>query len=160
MSGRERAARAARRRDGFTLVELAIAVMIIGILASVAAPAIQYAILKADATRLVGDAHTVSLATYEYLAANGRFPSTGALGTIPPELAGVLPDNFPFTYKDVQYRWYSFSFPDTNNFWQTRTLGILLFDYSQRLEMGDPMYSYYGPDAFWSSNIFYFLYRG
>ena len=147
-------------RGGFTLVELVVVTMIVAILASIAVPLFRETLLKADAAHLVADAHTVSLATYEFLAEDGRFPGTGGLGTIPPELAGFLPDNFPFTYKDIEYQWFSFTFPDRNNVWQTRTLGVLLFDYSNRPEMAEAMYSHYGPDAYWSSEIFYFLYRG
>ena len=86
--------RRGHRRSGFTLVELSVVVMIVGILASVAVPAIQYGILKADGAQLVGDAHTVSLATYEYIPENGRFPNSVPSGTVPPQLAWLLPAAF------------------------------------------------------------------
>ena len=115
MSGVPRGLAGRDRRRGFTLVELAVTVMIAGILASVAAPAVHYAILKADAARLVGDAHTISLSGYEFLAENGRFPGGAGFGVVPPEFSGYLPDNYAFVYKEVEYRWYHFTFPNTNN---------------------------------------------
>jgi len=134
--------------------------MIVGILAGIALPAIQYAVLKADAAHMVADAHTVSLAAYAHLSENGRFPGSGGYGTAPPELASHLPEGFQFTYKGVQYMWWSLNFSSPNNFWKTRTLGLFVINYSNRKDLSDPMYSYNGPDAYWSGSYFYFLYRG
>ena len=160
MSRPQKVSRRPHRRGGFTLVELAIVTMIIGILASVAAPMVRGAILKADAARLVGEAHNLSLATYDYLIETGAFPATAAAGTVPPELADMLSANFPFAYKDVTYQWISITYPDRNNVWNTRNLGILLLNYTTRPEMGDPMAKFAGQDAYWAPTHFYFVYRG
>ena len=146
-------------RGGFTLLELMIVVMIVGILAAVAIPNFHGVLLKAEASRLMADAHTVSLAGYEVLAETGNFPSSRALGTIPPEMAGVLGDNF-FDDNGVKYQWVSISFPDRNNYWQTSDLGVLIVDYSGRPELADPMYSHRGTDTQWGPTQFYFFYRG
>jgi hypothetical protein len=80
---------------------------------------------------------------------------------VPPQLVWLLPAAFPFTYKNVEYTWHSFNFPTANNVWQTKTLGILMFDYSQRPEMADPMLSYHRPPGtYWGPEYFYFVYGG
>ena len=127
---------------------------------SVAAPMVHGAILKADAARMVGEAHNLSLATYDYLIENGSFPASSPAGTVPPELASMLSANFPFEYKDVTYQWISIAYPDRNNAWNTRNLGILLFNYATRTDMAEPMSKYAGQDAYWSPTHFYFVYRG
>jgi prepilin-type N-terminal cleavage/methylation domain-containing protein len=147
-------------RSGFTLVELAVVVMIVGILAGVAVPAVKYAILKADASHMAADGHTVQLAAYAYLAENGRFPPSGGYGVAPPALATYLPDGFSFTYKGANYAWFTFNYPDTNNWWKTRTLGLFVVNYAQVPQFAEPMYAFLRPDAYWSSSYFYFLYRG
>jgi len=121
MSRQSNGERRRKERGGFTLLELMIVTMIVGILASIALPRFHDVLLKAEASRLVADAHTVSLASYEVLAETGNFPSSRALGTIPPEMAGVLGDNF-FNGQGVKYQWLSISFPNRDNFWQTSDL--------------------------------------
>jgi prepilin-type N-terminal cleavage/methylation domain-containing protein len=146
-------------RGGFTLLELMIVTMLVGILAAIAIPRFSDLLLKAEASRLLADAHTVSLASYEVLAETGNFPSSGGPGSVPPEMAGVLGDNF-FADEGVKYQWVSINFPDKNNFWQTSDLGVLIVDYSERPELADPMYSHRGTDAQWGPDQFYFFYRG
>jgi prepilin-type N-terminal cleavage/methylation domain-containing protein len=150
------------RKGGFTLIELAGVVMIVGILAGVAVPAIQYAILKADAAHMVADSHTVQLAAYAYLSENGTFPTSGGYGTIPPQLTDYLPDNYSFTYKGAQYMWFGMNYPNTSNSWGTRTLGAFIIRYTQRPDFAEPMYSYWTPgqDTYWSTSYFYYLYYG
>lgn len=57
----------------------------------------------------------MEFAGYEFLAENGRFLDGAGFGVVPPEFSGYLPDNYAFVYKDVEYRWYDFTFPNTNN---------------------------------------------
>lgn len=151
---------AQRDRRGFTLAELAVTVMVVGILAGLALPNVRYAILKADAAHIVSDAHTVQLAAYEYLYDNGSFPSFSGYGIAPPGLEPYLPDGFSFMYKGVQYAWWSFTFPTANNFWKSRNIGIFLINYQSRLDLADPMKSHTGPDAYWNPTLFYFIYPG
>ena len=150
----------ARRRSGFTIIELLITVMIVGVLAGIAIPALNYATLKADAAKMVADSNTIRLAAYEYLAETGRFPASAGYGVVPPQLAPHLPDGFSFTYKNVQYAWFGINFLNANNFWKTRNLGLVVFNYSARPEMADPMRAHEGTDAFWNPTLFFYLYRG
>lgn len=150
-----------RDRAGFTLAELAVVVMVVGILAGLALPNLRYALLKADAAHIVSDAHTISLAAYDYIADNGTFPGSAGYGMVPPQLADHLPENFEFNYKeDVTYAWFSFTLPNTNNFWQSRSIGILVINYSARPELAQAMRAHLGPDKSWSSTMFYFIYGG
>ena len=148
-------------RRGFTLIEIAIVVMVVGILAGITIPNMRAALLKADAAHIVSDAHTVSLAAYDYLSENGRFPSSSGYGTVPAQLVDILPEGYEFNYRDdVLYAWFSFSLPDTNNIWGSRNLGLLVINYAARPDLSDPMKSHMGADKFWSSTMFYFLYAG
>ncbi len=147
-------------RRGFSLAELAVTVMIVGILAGVALPNLRSVLLKAQASRIVSDAHTVSLAAYEYLAENGSFPGSGGYGTIPGGLATYLPEDFDFEPNGVQYAWFSINLPNANNVWQTRSLGIFIISYPNRQDLATPMQQHMGTDKYWSSTLFYFLYRG
>jgi len=148
-------------RRGFTLAELAVVVMIVGILAGVALPNLRSALFKAEASHIVSDAHTISLAAYDYLSDNGRFPGSGGFGTVPAQMEPHLPDGYEFTYRGgVQYAWFSFTLPNANNIWQSRNIGILMINYSTRLDLADAMKAHMGPDKSWSPTMFYFIYAG
>ena len=149
---------APRGRGGFTLVELAVVVMIVGILAGLVVPVVQTALARADAAHLAADARTISLAAFEFLLQNGRFPTAAAYGTPPPEMVPYLPENFPFSYKGVQYRWYVMGYPNDNNGWRAKLVGVVFFDYSQSPTIANAMHSYSGPKAYWSPTYFYFAY--
>ena len=99
-------------RRGFTMAEVAIVVMVVGILAGITLPNLRYAMLKADAAHIVSDAHTISLAAYEQLSETGSFPSSGAYGVVPSQMEDYLPENYEFRYRgDVLYAWFSFTLP-------------------------------------------------
>ena len=149
-----------RSRRGFTLIEIAVVVMIVGILAGIAIPALQYALLRADAARLVADANTVRNAAYAHLSENGVFPTSGAAGVVPAQLAPHLPDNFPFVYKGVTYRWFSINSPWITSIFGTRTFAILILDYSARPELAGPMQGHAGANAIWGPGVFYFMFYG
>lgn len=148
-------------RRGFTLAELAVVVMVVGILAGLTLPNLRYAMLKADAAHIVADAHTISLAAYDYLSENGTFPGSAGYGMVPAQLVDHLPENYEFDYKDaVTYAWFSFTLPSPDNFWQSRNIGILAINYTARPELADAMRAHLGPDKGWSTNLFYFIYAG
>ena len=148
-------------KRGFTLAELAVVVMIVGILSGVALPNLRYAMLKGDAAHIVSDAHTISLAAYAYLGDNGRFPSSSGYGMVPPQMANYLPENYEFGYRgDVTYAWFTFTLPNANNYWQSRNIGLLLINYSTRPDLADPMKAHMGPDKAWGPTMFYFIYAG
>lgn len=147
--------RPAGDRRGFSLAELAVAVMIVGILAGIALPNLHNALLKAEAARLVGEARTVRLATLDYLADNGAFPPGSGYGLVPRDLEPYLPENYAFTFNGVRFGWFSITLPVGASLWGSRHIGILLIDYSARRDLAQPMKGHMGPDAYWSPTMFY-----
>jgi len=98
-------------RRGFTLVELMVAMLIVGILATLSVPSISAMVRRADAARVVADVHAIRIAAHDYYAANGTYPASGSAGTVPGTLAPSLPRGFSFRYKTVTYRWRRFGLP-------------------------------------------------
>ena len=93
------------RRRGFTLVELLIVMVMMGILAGLALPSLQSAVWKARSAEVVSDIHTITLAYHEFLADGGGLVKNAAWGTVPPDLVPYLPDGFSFSDPFVDYRW-------------------------------------------------------
>jgi prepilin-type N-terminal cleavage/methylation domain-containing protein len=83
-------------RSGFTLVELVIVVMVIGLLAAIGIPNFQRAVLKARATEAVSELHVIRVAVMGYLADTNTWPAEVARGRIPSGLGDYLPDGFSF----------------------------------------------------------------
>ena len=77
-------------RRGFTLVEIMVVVVIIGLLAALAIPAFQRVRQKARLSRMANDLRTYSQAFEQYAAQNGTFPPTGTLATEPAGMEGQL----------------------------------------------------------------------
>ena len=86
-----------RRRDGFTFVELMVAMTVVGILASVAVP--KYIDLKrrANTTKIIGDFQTVRVAVMSFYADSSYYPAESGSGEIPAHLEKYLPIGFQFT---------------------------------------------------------------
>ena len=74
------------RRDGFTLIELMIVVVIIGILAAIAVPNFIAMEFRAKEGATKSNMHTFQLAAEDYCVSNNGLYSTSALG-----VAGMLP---------------------------------------------------------------------
>lgn len=78
-------------RRGFTLVEIMVVVIIIGLLASIALPAFQRVKLQAVSKRYINDARQIRDAAERYAMDNGNFPPNG-IGALHPALQGYVPD--------------------------------------------------------------------
>ncbi|HUF74977.1 MAG TPA: type II secretion system protein [Longimicrobiales bacterium] len=97
MSGANRTpTRPEARRGGFSLVELLMAVSIVGILSAIAIPNMRNMTFRARATNVAADLEILRLATLDYNADALRWPADAAAGVIPPELVDYLPEGFSF----------------------------------------------------------------
>jgi prepilin-type N-terminal cleavage/methylation domain-containing protein len=84
------------RRGGFSLIELLVAMSIVGILAGLAIPNMRNVTFRARATALFGDLNTIRQATLDYNADQNAWPSEEVSGTVPAGLVAYLPEGFSF----------------------------------------------------------------
>lgn len=73
---------------GFTLVEIMIVVVIIGLLAAMALPAFQRVQRNAQNNRLVNDFRIFAQAFETYAAQNGAWPANAGAGVVPAGMSG------------------------------------------------------------------------
>lgn len=145
------------QRQGFTLIELMVVVMIVGILAGLAIPNLRGAVLRADAAHVVSDARAVGLAAHEFLSDTGRFPQSGSAGEVPAELEASLA-GVPFEYKGMTYTWYGIPLSGTGLGTRSRNLGIFMVQFGDRQDIGNALSTFSGPDMYWSEDMFYVLF--
>ena len=84
------------RRGGFSLIELLMAVSIVGILAGLAIPNLRSMTYRARAAEVDGDFQVVRTAVLQYNADQFTWPAEVGTGVVPPELDGYLPEGFSF----------------------------------------------------------------
>lgn len=82
---------------GFTLVELLVVVVIIGILVGLARVRLQEAVIQARAAEVVSILDAVRTAAYEYQSRTGDWPEDVNRGVMPEGLANVLGEDFSFS---------------------------------------------------------------
>ncbi len=78
----------------FTLVEIMIVVVIIGLLAAMAIPAFQRVRERSIASRIANDFRQFEAAFQRYNLENGGWPPTNSPGVIPVGMSGMLPESF------------------------------------------------------------------
>lgn len=84
-----------RPHRAFTLVEIMIVVVVIGLLAAMAVPAMQRVRRHAQAARLANDFRQFTAAFQRYNLENGSWPpAQNSAGAPTPEMAGYLPANW------------------------------------------------------------------
>lgn len=79
-----------RPGNGFTLVEVMIAVVIIGLLSAIAVPSFRKIQLNANSARVINDLRVFSGNFQQYNLAHGYWPEAQPAGTLPPEMDGYI----------------------------------------------------------------------
>lgn len=93
-----------RDRLGFTLIEVLIVSVILGVLAGISIPPLTRAANRAAAAKVVADARNLSLAVRQYLEEGNTLPEGGDWGESPTGLGQYLDENMTFTFRDAEYR--------------------------------------------------------
>lgn len=83
---------AGRPRRGFTLVEIMVVVVIIGLLAAIAIPVFARVQRKSQNSRFVNDLRAFAQAYETYALENGAWPANAGSGVVPPGMSGELRD--------------------------------------------------------------------
>lgn len=99
-------------RPGFTITELLIAVLVIGILFRIATPAYARYMYMARAARVIAEIHAVRVAAYAYNADTGGWPADVSRGIVPPELVPYLGSGFSFDRDTYLLDWDHWVLPD------------------------------------------------
>ena len=94
-----------RHHAGFTLVEIMIVVVIIGLLAALAIPSIQRVQRRSQNTRFVSDLRVFTQAFETYALQNGAWPPNVGPGLVPAGLSGALQENVWITETVVGGNW-------------------------------------------------------
>ena len=87
-------ARRTPRNRGFTLVEIMVVVVIIGVIAAMGMPSYRRITMRSKTAALVSDLRSYSTAFITYSLQNGRWPADAAPQQIPSGMAGALAGGF------------------------------------------------------------------
>jgi len=93
-----------RDRRGFTLVEVLIVSVVVGVLAGMTLPSLTRAVDRAAAAKVVSDARNLSLAVRQYLEVGNTLPAGGDWGESPTGLGDYFQENMTFTFRNAEYR--------------------------------------------------------
>jgi prepilin-type N-terminal cleavage/methylation domain-containing protein len=106
--------RAGTRRDerGFSLIELFVVMLVIGIVANIALPNLVRARERARASAVVADFNTVRRAAIQYLLKGDRWPPDAGAGVEPAELAPLLERGIVWNHGSFDYEWENWMAPD------------------------------------------------
>jgi prepilin-type N-terminal cleavage/methylation domain-containing protein len=99
------------RRGGFSLIEMLVAVSIVGILAGLAIPNMRNVTFRARATAVFGDLNTVRQATLDYNADLNSWPPDEVSGTVPAGLVPFLPEGYSFVGDGYELKFENISLP-------------------------------------------------
>ena len=83
-------------RRGFTLIELMVVVLVLGVLSGISL--LRFIDLRntARAAEVTGDFRSITVAAYNYQSEGEVWPADGAPGVVPPVLVPLLPGGFMF----------------------------------------------------------------
>ena len=121
---------AERRRAGFSLVELLVVIMIIGLLASIIIPNLGLMTGQADKEKDKRNAQNIMLAYTTGLAAGVVWPDGDVATQVIAVIAGRHPDNGPMASMNFQSVVAADQVPGTYPYLGTRASGELFFDFA------------------------------
>lgn len=101
-----------RPRAGFSLVELLIFAVVLGVLARTAVPIYRHYIYQARAAAVMADIHAVRVAAYAYHADTSHWPRDVKRGVVPPELVPYLGSGYTFVREHYLLDWDHWVLPD------------------------------------------------
>lgn len=85
-----------RARRGFSIPELLVVLILLGLLVRLGFPRYTELRAKAQARAVVGDVQAIRLAAYNYNTEKQSWPGEVGTGIVPPELTALLPIDFTF----------------------------------------------------------------
>jgi prepilin-type N-terminal cleavage/methylation domain-containing protein len=100
-----------RRRHGFTIIELMMVMIVMGLLAGMAI--LKYIDLRhrARAAQVAADLESVRLAAYGAMYEHNAWPGEAGPGQVPADLLSYLPHNFSFVKPEYTLDWENFAPP-------------------------------------------------
>ena len=90
---------------GFTLVEIMVVVVIVGILAAIAIPTFVHFRRNTQNNRFINDVRTFAQAFETYAMKNGRWPPSAAAGAVPTGMSGEFRDDNWSAVNSLGGRW-------------------------------------------------------
>ena len=115
-------------RRGYTLVEVLMVSVVVGILAGIATPILRGAIDRAAAAKVVTDARNVTIAVRQFMETGASLPATSPWGIAPDALDPYLEDGMAFTFRDAEYRFVTQPAIGVAQLWVRYPLGSPLGD--------------------------------
>ena len=148
-----------RGRGGWTMIELLMVLVIMGILVNIAVPALRLIRRRAEAAHVIGDIRVIQLAAQSHHADRGTFPDTEEFGVVPLTIVPMLPEGFDFQYGEMRYRWHRYALPDGLPAFPGQTVLLAVEVQTPSAEMATTIRSLYkGRITFGSpTNIFFVL---
>lgn len=100
-------------RGGFSLIELLLVLLIVGVLAQIVVPNYRVMTNKARAVDIMSRIDVIENAVRNYQGTNHSWPAEAPAGTRPPELDGgaYIDEDFSFVGQDYQLDWENLSIP-------------------------------------------------